>query len=901
MRTILLFALSFSLVAFGSLAQSTSPYPVPDSAAAVVVQSLDANSSEVITFSEYAVGTLITDQYRDIGILFGAGAFISPDGSNPTSPVLSGTPRFQGDITGWFVKPGTNDSVVVRSFTFDAGYFNEIGSTRIEWFDPEGNKIGQAINSKLGIETFTLAGGNIAGWKISVVANEPAGYAIDNFSFVPIGPSVLFRENFTDRKEGTWEFLGDEIPGFDHVGFHIDNKVYESHPGYLAGTYVSADGEEKVNVAQIDGVQSEHSRATFAHDARLGESSPVKTFEEIPIDEQLAEKMRTAINTVRGYTFRRISFSFPDGLAKTLSPAAQKGGDQSFTCVGLVEWAAEQAGHNGGEGFIPSLMESVLIPDPRDLSKTIEVPFLSPQLLNYSMKVSQLVADAKQLVQGLIDPVDFVITDPLGRRLGAVQGVGAYNEIPYAFYPGDGDVEQILIPAAVPGRYVLRLVGTGDTTFSAVAALGASASFYGFLAEGQVVEREFIVEPRPGSAGDVNIDGKVNGLDTTALIPKLNTFTAGLGDPGDLDGDGLLSVEDLELLRKLINVQGPGTEAGTVFSFTLMNADTDRRVPAFTILKDGDVIDLSKLPTQNVNIRAEVTPKRVGSVLFNLDGNIVVENNNPYCYAANRGSDYFAFNLTPGEHTLTATPYSEYTPYDAKEGKGVKGKPLTIKFKVIGSAVTRLVLLNAETDEDIDTLHAGQVIDLADLPTQYVNIRAVTTPDTVGSVVFRLNNAAPVRENYFPYAIGGDVNGNFRFWTLPTGQHTLTATPYANANGTGKAGAAHSVAFQVVNSEAGGRRGTEAFPALPAEGIQASPNPFSLRTTVRFSVPQTGPARLVLHAPNGLPLSALFTGSAEAGKVYAVDLNSDGLSSGVYVLRLTSNQQVTNHKLVLIK
>jgi hypothetical protein len=185
-----------------------------------------------------------------------------------------------------------------------------------------------------------------------------------------------------------------------------------------------------------------------------------------------------------------------------------------------------------------------------------------------------------------------------------------------------------------------------------------------------------------------------------------------------------------------------------------MNADTDRRVPAFTILKDGDVIDLSKLPTQNVNIRAEVTPKRVGSVLFNLDGNIVVENNSPYSYAANRGSDYFAFNLTPGEHTLTATPYSEYTPYDAKEGRGVKGKPLTIRFKVIGSAVNRLVLLNAETDEDIDTLRTGQVIDLADLPTAIRKHPRGDDAGTVGSVVFQLNNAPPVRETISPTPLG---------------------------------------------------------------------------------------------------------------------------------------------------
>jgi hypothetical protein len=67
------------------------PVPGADSAAVIVVQTLDAHSSEVITFSEYAVGTSITDQYRDIGILFGAGAFITP--MAPTRPVPSSPVR----------------------------------------------------------------------------------------------------------------------------------------------------------------------------------------------------------------------------------------------------------------------------------------------------------------------------------------------------------------------------------------------------------------------------------------------------------------------------------------------------------------------------------------------------------------------------------------------------------------------------------------------------------------------------------------------------------------------------------------------------------------------------------------------------------------------------------------
>jgi len=29
--------------------------------------------------------------------------------------------------------------------------------------------------------------------------------------------AILFREIVVDEKEGTWGYLGDDIPGFDHV------------------------------------------------------------------------------------------------------------------------------------------------------------------------------------------------------------------------------------------------------------------------------------------------------------------------------------------------------------------------------------------------------------------------------------------------------------------------------------------------------------------------------------------------------------------------------------------------------------------------------------------------------------------------------------------------------------
>lgn len=530
---------------------------------------------DVITFSEFPIGTPISSQYQDLGIIFeGSGPFITTDGANPTSPVLSGSPRFEGDITGKFVEPGTDRPTVVKSFTFDAGYFDDFGSTRIEWFDPEGQKLGQSINSQLGIERLTFEGGNIASWRISVAENEPAGYAIDNVSFVPIGPSVLFREHSGDTKQGTWGFQKDEIPGFDHSAFQMGNVVYESHPGYRSGTYVSADGQESVAVAEVNGVQSQFTRNTFKHDSMTGSTSVVDV-EEIPVEEALAGRMRDAIESVQGTPFQFIDYSL-DGLASTLSPVAQKGGNGTFTCVGLIEWAAEKAGHDSGQGFIRNSFESITVPDPRTLSippAFIEVPLLSPQLLNYAMKGQQLLQGATQWLQGLFDPVDFIVKDPLGRRLGFVQGIGFLNEIPHAFYRGNGGVEQFLIPNAIPGTYTIELVGVGADAFMAIGASGSSDSFKGYLANGETNVRRIIVEPKAGTGGDVDHDGDVDTDDIQALIPQLNRFTDGLGNPGDLDGDGLLSDADLELLTQLVKVLEvvqvnidvlPGSEVNTI-------------------------------------------------------------------------------------------------------------------------------------------------------------------------------------------------------------------------------------------------------------------------------------------------------------------------------------------------
>jgi hypothetical protein len=54
-------------------------------------------------------------------------------------------------------------------------------------------------------------------------------------------------------------------------------------------------------------------------------------------------------------------------------------------------------------------------------------------------------------------------------------------------------------------------------------------------------------------------------------------------------------------------------------------------------------------------------------------------------------------------------------------------------------------LINADTDTAIGSPGDGNVLDLSELPTPNLNVRAITAPDPVGSVRFRLDGDDSVR------------------------------------------------------------------------------------------------------------------------------------------------------------
>jgi List-Bact-rpt repeat protein len=119
-------------------------------------------------------------------------------------------------------------------------------------------------------------------------------------------------------------------------------------------------------------------------------------------------------------------------------------------------------------------------------------------------------------------------------------------------------------------------------------------------------------------------------------------------------------------------------------------------------------------------------------------------------------------------------------------------------------SVVSLTLINADTDAPIpgyDPLPNGATLNLATLPTRRLNIRANTSPSTVGSVRFGYDAIASYRvENVAPYALVGDNPGpDYNAWTPSLGTHSVTATPYTQASAGGTRGTAKTQSFTVVD------------------------------------------------------------------------------------------------------
>ena len=174
--------------------------------------------------------------------------------------------------------------------------------------------------------------------------------------------------------------------------------------------------------------------------------------------------------------------------------------------------------------------------------------------------------------------------------------------------------------------------------------------------------------------------------------------------------------------------------------------------------------------------------------------------------------------------------------------------------------ITRFVLVNSQTDQDLFEITEGMEID-ADLVNGIkLNIRAETNPSEVGSVFLKLRG--PVNssktENVAPYALFGDSNGDYSGRTLPNGDYTINAIPYTLSGRNGEEGDDLTVSFSIVQ------------PTVPVSGINVSPSTAEIAAGSTVQLTAT-------ILPSNASNKAVTWSTSDSG---IASVNSNGLVSG---------------------
>ena len=235
----------------------------------------------------------------------------------------------------------------------------------------------------------------------------------------------------------------------------------------------------------------------------------------------------------------------------------------------------------------------------------------------------------------------------------------------------------------------------------------------------------------------------------------------------------------------------------------LIDANTDQTI---RLIRPGDVINLDEIATNFLTF--EYRPKSgqpVGSIQFQLEGDASlerVESHPPYVlFGENTISDFRGRNFSAGQYTLSATAYSE----DLAQGQATT--TLEIPFTVIGEApapIKQFVLVNADTEQDIQVIQEGDKIDIDQIGTNNLSIRAELQGNRAGSILLELKGKSLSHtkvENLAPYALfGGEPSSNYYGRSFCPGNYTIEATPYLGSNQTKTPGNTTSLSFQLIGS-----------------------------------------------------------------------------------------------------
>jgi photosystem II stability/assembly factor-like uncharacterized protein len=88
-------------------------------------------------------------------------------------------------------------------------------------------------------------------------------------------------------------------------------------------------------------------------------------------------------------------------------------------------------------------------------------------------------------------------------------------------------------------------------------------------------------------------------------------------------------------------------------------------------------------------------------------------------------------------------------------------------------------------------------------------------------------------------------------------------------------------------------------PTMETDLLKVYPNPFSKQTTIEFTLPIADPISLSVYDISGKLRESIVSEKLTSGK-HKIDWNAEGLSSGIYFLRLETNSITETKKIILL-
>jgi hypothetical protein len=246
---------------------------------------------------------------------------------------------------------------------------------------------------------------------------------------------------------------------------------------------------------------------------------------------------------------------------------------------------------------------------------------------------------------------------------------------------------------------------------------------------------------------------------------------------------------------------------------------------------------------------------------------------------------YSAIPITENTYLLSGTSHSPASADKSEDNKG-NSDYWIVKLKDQSTpVVTSLTLMDAATDQEIKELKKGDVINLSEAGNGLFSIRA-NTSGPIDQVTLKLQG--PVKytrtEKAFPYALFGDIEGDYGGRALPAGKYTLTATPFNQR----KQGIALTVSFEVTE---------------PLKISRLAPESDSLQVAI-YPVP-TSDVLQILHEgkTDQVQLMLLDFGGnillhQPLGQQPVDQLKKSGLRKGIYYLKIISPEEVQVFRVV---